>query len=426
MGLKSIQVPQPEFSNWVIKKRQQLNLSPSCLREKVGGKLSERTLKYLEDGKKNSFSEYTLNTLAQGLELGYPELLEVIYGLNSRSSQNGIFLKKLIANKFILFATLALLILLLFSYLISRNGIKNKPDNRIFEAKIDLHQTQQLTDVEIHNEYPHVIVALNYKGEKLWMKNINTRVKKVAKSDLDGNGSIEVIAATCKESMDEKDEKPGWIFVWDAMGNQVTEHNLWKPSIYPAHEPRANISDFKITDLENDGIVEIVVAVRGEQYYPSRIAVLHFKDSNFEEVKSYWNPGYVLRLFIEDVDDDNIPEIVCACVNNDFKRVAEFGIDNNVHSIFMLKGTEIYGQAPPYLGDEQIGSEVWYRYITSTSRNDIGEIVDVTFMEKQIHVKLKNTCFFYLDYAGNIVDTFKGDHCTWETQLHLIPKTRNW
>ena len=78
MGLKSIHVPQPEFSNWVIKKRQELNLSPSCFREKVEGKLSERTFKYLEDGKKNSFSEYTLNILAQVLELNYPELLEVI------------------------------------------------------------------------------------------------------------------------------------------------------------------------------------------------------------------------------------------------------------------------------------------------------------------------------------------------------------
>ncbi len=63
MGVKSIKVPQPEFSNWVIQRRQELGLSPAGLSEKLNGALSERTLKYLEDGKKESFSEYTLTIL---------------------------------------------------------------------------------------------------------------------------------------------------------------------------------------------------------------------------------------------------------------------------------------------------------------------------------------------------------------------------
>jgi hypothetical protein len=46
-----------------------------------------------------------------------------------------------------------------------------------------------------------------------------------------------------------------------------------------------------------------------------------------------------------------------ACVNNDFKRVHEFRLNDNEYSIFMLEGTEICGQAPPYLEDEQISSE---------------------------------------------------------------------
>ena len=44
--------------------------------------------------------------------------------------------------------------------------------------------------------------------------------------------------------------------------------------------------------------------------------------------------------------------------------------------------------------------------------------------EKQIHVKLKNTFFFYLDYAGNLIDTFNGDQCTGEIELHFISKEK--
>lgn len=415
MGLKSIQVPQPEFSNWVIKKRQELNLSPSCFREKVRDKLSERTLKYLEDGKKGSFSEYTLNILAQGLELNYPELLEVITELNHKASPDNFLSKKSFINKFMLLIIPALLVLMVSFFVIGKKWYS-------FNIK------DRLSDVQIHGQYPHIIVAFDEEGSILWQKNINTRVKKVTKSDLDGDGTYEVIAATYKEFREDNDEKLGWIFAWDAKGNQVAEYNLWKPSIYPDREPRANVSDFKIADLEKDGILEIIVAVHGEQYYPSRIAVLHFKDSKFEEVKSYWNPGYVIKLFIEDVDNDNLPEILCTCVNNDFKRVPEFGLDDNVYALFMLRGTEIYGQAPPYLGEEQIGSEVWYRYVTPPSSHEDSEIVDVTFMgeeEKLIYVKLKDMCFFYLNYSGEIVDTFEGDNCTGETQLHLVSRGRS-
>ena len=99
MGPKSIQVPQPEFSNWVIKKRQELNLTPSCLREKVGGKISERTLKYIEDRKKNSFSEYTLNTLASGLGVSYQELLAEIDELKTQSSFHNKIKQSLLSHK---------------------------------------------------------------------------------------------------------------------------------------------------------------------------------------------------------------------------------------------------------------------------------------------------------------------------------------
>ena len=273
MGLKSIHVLQPEFSNWVIKKRQELNLSPSCLRKKVGGKLSERTLKYLEGGKKNSFSEYTLNILAQGLELNYPDLLKVIGQLNSKSSPNKFILKKLFAKNFILFFIPTLFVFLILFFLIGKKGKVFTKDNR-------------LEDVQIHSQYPQVIVAFDSKGNKLWQKNIKSSVKKVAISDLDGDGHIEVIAATWKQNSQDMGKRPGWLFVWNEKGELVTELNLWKPSIYVAQEPRACVEDFKIIDLENDGTLEIIVAVRGEQYYPSRIAVLHFQDSKFKEVKN--------------------------------------------------------------------------------------------------------------------------------------------
>jgi hypothetical protein len=432
MGLQSVKVPQPEFSQWVIKRRQELNLSPANLKEKIGPVISERTLKYLEDGKKNSYSEYTMNILATGLDLSFPELLKKIEELKAANTLgNKSQVKKTgvaggAKSRFIFFASVFISILF-FSLLISSNGIIKDINHEPGLVQSLLKGKHILQDVLIHPDYPRVVVAYDGKGNILWQKNLRTRIRKVARYDLDGNGRLEVIAATWRANAEDDGELPGWLYVWNKNGDLLTEFNTWKPSIYPAQEPRSNVVDFQITDLENDGVPELVVAVRGEQYYPSRVSVLHFQDSAFKEINSYWNPGYLLKLYVEDVNNDGFPEIICTGVNNDLKRVREFKVDGNLFSIFLLDGRSIFGQAPPYLGQEQVGSEVWYRYITTPGSIQLSEIVDVTFMgekSKEIHIILRDTCFFYLDYLGDIVDLFSGDHCTGDTELHLISKEK--
>lgn len=433
MGFQSVKVPQPAFSRWVIQRRQELNLCPAKLKEKLGAAISERTLKYLEDGKKDSYSEYTLSVLAAGLDLSFPELLEKIEALKTLPPEEKPPVEKTAAagpakSRAVVFASVFIFIASV-SLLLSSNEIIGNLSREPAAAQSRSNPGQQLQEALIHKDYPQVFAAYDAKGNTLWQKNLRTTIRRVELYDLDGDGDREVIAATWKAFGDEEGERPGWIYVWNEQGELLTEFNTWKPSIYPAREPRVRVVDFRITDLENDGAAEIVVAVTGEQYYPSRVAVLQYENAALREIKSYWNPGYLVKLFVEDVNGDGFPEIICTGVNNDLKRVKEFQVDDNLFAIFLLDGREIYGQAPPYLGQEQPGSEVWYYYVTTTANFRLAEIADVTFLgekSKEIHVKLRDTCFFYLNYHGEIMDRFMGDHCTGETQLHLMPKGKIW
>ncbi len=416
MGLKSVKVPQPAFSDWVIQRRQELNLSPAGLSEKLNGRLSERTLKYLEDGKKETFSEYTLSILAQGLELSYPELLRQIEELKPSGRQRGGLVKvgagkrtrPLLLITSALFAA-ALLVIVLMTFL--------------------LNKTSRLANVLIHSDYPQIILAHDEKGNTLWQKDLGSRVIKVTMADADQNGSIEVIAAIGKWNYSDWGERSGWLLVWDAEGNLLTEQNLCKPSIYPAEEPSVLIENFQIVDLDRDGKLEIVLMIRGQEWYPSRLAVLHYEDLTFKEVKTYWNPGFLTIMIIEDIDGDGFAEIICAAINNDLKRVPAFEIDENVRSVFMLQGRSIYGQAPPYLGKTPQGSQLWYRYLTPGSSSDASRIMGLSVTgdrEKLILLKLNDSCFFYLNYAGEVVDRFYGDACKGETELHLISNEKTW
>jgi hypothetical protein len=86
------------------------------------------------------------------------------------------------------------------------------------------------------------------------------------------------------------------IYIWDDTGHLFTEYNTWKESIYPAQEPHVNVGDIEITDLEKDGIIDIIVTIHGYQYHPSRIAIFHFENNILRETTFYWNPGYLFDL----------------------------------------------------------------------------------------------------------------------------------
>ncbi len=414
MGLKSITVPQPQFSNWVIQRRRDLSLSPTEFQEKLNGKLSERTLKYLEAGKKETFSEYTLSILAQGLGLSYPDLLHQIEELKSNGRQRGGLTatssRKIRPFVFGTAVSVTILAVALFiGYL--------------------LNKRTQLGTVLIHSDHPQIIIVLDDKGKTLWQKDLGSRVIKVEVKDLDQNGSTEIIAAIGKWNYRDWGERSGWLLVWDAKGNLLTEQNLWKSSIYPAEEPSCLIEDFQIVDLDRDGVLEIVAQIRGQEWYPSRLAVLHYEDFAFKEVNTYWHPGFLGTIVVEDIDSDSFPEIVCAAVNNDLKRVPAFHVEKNMHAVFMLQGRSIFGQAPPYLGKTEKGSQVWYRYLTPGSSSDASRIMAISVSSdrnKPILVELGDSCFFYLNYQGEVLERFEGDSCKGETKMHLIPNEKKW
>jgi hypothetical protein len=414
MNSKSIKVPQPQFCNWVKKSRQELHLSRADLKEKIGNQISDRTLIYLEDDKRDSFSEYTLTLLAKGLDINYLDLLDKINELEKTT----IHLSKPVKTKSKVLVFSSIIILFFITFLLIANMNKNGSS------------FSKIEDVRIHPEYPRVIVGFDKTGKEVWQNNLKTRITKVELYDLDNDGNKEIIAATFRIRPSDEGKSPGFIYIWNNEGKLLAEFNTWKKSIYPAQEPHANIEDFALTDIENDGTPEIVAAVRGYQYHPSRIAVFHFANNSLKEIGTYWNPGYLYQIYIEDVDNDGIKEIICSAVNNHFKNIPEMNIKDNVFSVFMLNGYSIKGQAPPYFGNEENGSEVWYYYVMPDKNNPGSEVTDVTFMgelniNKQIYIKLRDTSFFYLNYNGEIVERYKGDYSTEETELHLAPKQIN-
>jgi len=293
----------------------------------------------------------------------------------------------------------------------------------------------QLGSVEKSKDDNTTIVAYDTEKKTLWTKNLNSIVKKVEVVDIDKNGNLEVIAATYKPN--DKDPNlidPGRIYIFNEDGEKLTEFNTWKKSIYNnimyRNDKEANVVDFKIVDIDEDGINEIVAIINGVKFAPSRIAVLQFKSDVIQEITSYWNHGFIESFLIEDINADSTKEIICVGKNNLMDLInSEIPDDSIVVSIFVLKGSSIYGQSPPYSGEEEYGSEIWYGYLTNYEYKEIGNLETLGNGEtdlKTVLLKLKNGCRFEINYTGRILKEGCENNKINTPKLHILSKGELW
>ena len=278
-----------------------------------------------------------------------------------------------------------------------------------------------VANVLIDSEQHQILNSTDIMGNRVWQKKLDTKIKKAIIIDLDSDGTPEIIAGTERVSYSDWGIHPGYFYVWDIQGNLITKENLWKESIYPAKESQATIVDFQIVDLDDDSTKAIVTLIRGLEWYPSRLAIFHYKNKKFTEINTYWHPGFLSLLFIKDLNHDGKKEIFCGCTNNDLKRLPEYKTDRNLNSFFMIKYDSVFGQSPPYLGNAVHGGQSWYYYITGPVNPDcsVGALGIMGPEQNQLLVKLASSCFYTLDYQGNIINSFSGDSCRWQTELHL-------
>ena len=426
MGIRSIKVRQPQFGEWVIHHRQELGLSAFDLKERLNGRLSERTLKYLEDCKREAFSEETIKILAEGLEITYLDFLKIIDNLGPQ----GFDKIKLRPARFffdlkhILILTVTSLVVLTL-FLIALKWIFNNFSGAEHD---NFHFSDSTINTLISEDHPNIIFAEDRQGRLLWQKRLDTKIVKIEQLDIDKDGKEEIIAGTHKSSYSDWGAHPGWLYIWDKDGNQTTAYNLWKPSIYPADEFQATLSDFQILDLNDDDTLEIIASIHGVEWYPSQIIVLHFYNDNFREIASYWHPGYISNFYINDLNHDGKMEIFGSAVNNDLKRVPSFEVNQNIRSFFMLTADSIFGQAPPYLGLAGYGGQKWYYYITApdTQGSSVKGFSLTGENQNYLLVALSNSCFFTLNYNGELISHFEGESCRGLTHLHRVSNTPDW
>ena len=208
------------------------------------------------------------------------------------------------------------------------------------------------------------------------------------------------------------EQNNGEVSLLDSRGHELWNYRVPQEAcVY--NTPYRIFTDFTVVkvaahDLNNDSQDEIVVAIQGHHWYPSALIIL---DLNGNVIGQYWNPGFILDFVVGHVGDSKNPIIVATAINNDLYA-------HHCKVVFALDGTNIAGEAPPYLGRDKRGTALWYEVIPDSPQGEGTEITDLDILDENgdgkndVLVKTKDGRFYYLDEFGNLLSVGVADGYT--------------
>jgi len=220
----------------------------------------------------------------------------------------------------------------------------------------------------------------------------------VIMKDLDNDRKIEVLFTN--KTNDGYGE--GELFCFDYKGRQLwkfTAGREWDIGgrIFSADY---RICGFDVSDLDNDGNLEIIVISIQMPQWPCQLAVLDHKG---ELLGKYWNAGHFGDILTIDLNEDGRKEIVAAGTNNEYGKacLAVFDLNN-------LSG------GSPQLDDRYkfrgiaTGSELYYILFPRTDA-DLAEnypnegVLSIDLLKnKKISIEISNSHIFF-DFGFDFV-----------------------
>jgi len=270
--------------------------------------------------------------------------------------------------------------------------------------------------VHIEGQKNETINAYDKNGD-LWIHKTNASISHVLVCDLNNDMDYETLVATGASISGNVQNVSGRLILFDKRGCVLDEYNTWKPTIYKGSSDgkQSRVTDLQVADLTGDGKMEILVLSRDEYWYSSRLSILEIEKNRFKEVSIYWNPGFLYKLYIDDVNGDGIKEVVCVGTNNDLQNIYPLNFNTNIAIAF--NGSNISGQAPPWFGNESPGTELWYYFLNKG--DNLRTIDQIRLQEdfnkdgvRDFQICLNNSCSWYVDYIGDILGTCYGSACT--------------
>jgi len=184
------------------------------------------------------------------------------------------------------------------------------------------------------------ILIKNKSGKVLWKKQFyittpptNVYVGKQLERliDLDGDGINEVLMTNQVEGAKDY----GILNLYDYKGRNIWKYKF-KDSIstnVESFKPNYAISIAGVDTLKGEKILYLIA--NQKPYFPAAIFRIKAKDAK-RLPGTFWHPGRITTVLLNDVDNDGVKDLVCSATNNEW--------DSSV--VFAMKKDSLYGRGP--------------------------------------------------------------------------------
>lgn len=256
--------------------------------------------------------------------------------------------------------------------------------------------------------------VFNAAGVRLWGGTVRGKVEHAELADLDRDGHGEVVVGVGGEG-----EDVGKILVFNSDGVPRWSRDTTTTFNYDsARSGRLAVRTFTTGDLFRKGKRQIVtLSLDSQGWFPSRLCVF---DHDGTLLSSYWHPGHLHHVVIGAPTERDEPRIIVSGVNNDLR--GPLRLDGYVSTVFVLDPKRVAGEAPPYAGASQRGTELWYGVILPP--NQVIERLQILDSNQdgvnEISVWSASKNVFYLTFGGQLLSIARGDGAVTLGKFYLL------
>ena len=245
----------------------------------------------------------------------------------------------------------------------------------------------------------HDLVEVSGKsGRILWTQRVHGKIARAELTMLRGDGRKQVVVGIGEGGSDA-----GSLLCFDARGKLSWRRDVGAPYNYGGGRGgRLIVGDFQCADLFGRGDRQIVVSARDDQgWYQSRLCIV---DRDGALLGAYWHPGTLGPMAIGSEGAELPRRILIGAINNDLGPLVEG--DGYVYSVFQLDPRNVAGEAPPYFGQSERGTEVWYGLVSPRNAGFHRlEILDHDADGKnEICIWTGKGHVIYTDFAGRVIN----------------------
>lgn len=234
----------------------------------------------------------------------------------------------------------------------------------LFLIVLVLFLSTNVFSMVVHVQFSgNTLSAYDSTGNVLWKFSARSNITVALVDNVDGKPGTEVLVGT-----DSSGDDRGMIYLLDSSGKLLWSFQTGATGVFWP-DNKYVVVRLIVADVDKDGVNEVISLSYQNTWYPERLCVIDGRNGKLKG--EFWNPGRSASpdsLAVADLDNDGIMEIIVGSGNNDLGFIG---------AVYCLKGNLVIGQAPPYYGEAQKGSFVWYTQLGKPANDPFVHWVEV-------------------------------------------------